>query len=373
MSREWGHGRSKNGGSFDQNVGVRGVVYVLSNPFFREGFYKIGCTTKSGSVRAAQLDASAGGAIPQGYTCVFEKRVVDCGSAERRAFEKLGEHRRGRIWEERGRTAGQEFFEVPLERAIRAIEEACAEIELEEEERRARADEELRLRQEQEEQQRRLAETGDAEEPRSSYVFSWDKPRPGPSPGAVVAVVAAAVFVVVVFSGPRKSHVAVQAPRENSRPVPVQVGPTSPRSLQGGEVASAEQGRVLLPPGVAESNRHVVQFPPGGSAMYFAGKADGAAQASSVRLYAPPTAQGRYAVLVIKMPQNDVYAQAYLEPNDLAELAMPEGRFRLVYTKGFEWLGTKLMFGPASEVKQYGNEFDVAKGSPVVRVELPMD
>ncbi len=107
--------------------------------------------------------------------------------------------------------------------------------------------------------------------------------------------------------------------------------------------------------------------------MYFAGKADGVAQASSVRLYAPPTAQGRYAVLVIRMPQNDVYAQAYLEPNDLAELAIPEGRFRLVYTKGFEWLGTKLMFGPASEVKQYGNEFYVAKGSAVVRVELPMD
>ncbi len=361
--------------SWEQNDGVPGVVYVLRNPFFRDGFYKIGQTRHSGAVRARSLNKKAGGAIPQAYECVYEKRVVDCGRAERRTFEKLHEFRRGNHFWQDGRQGGQEFFEVPLERAVAAIEQACDEIEFEHKEMLMRETAERQRRAEEQASARSKAaeaEAGEAET-QSSYVYSWNKPKPGPSTGAVLAWICAAVFAGVLLM---KSSKPQQQPR----------GALASPQLQPSTRVLADRNQVQPPqsngadgmpmsvvptmPGVQQST---VPFPPGGSATYFAGKADGAAQASSVRLYVPAVAQGRYAVLVIRMPQNDVYAQAYLEPNDLAELAMPEGRFRLVYTKGFEWLGTKLMFGPASEVKQYGNEFDVAKGSPVVRVELPMD
>src|SRR5262252_7224846 len=99
--------RRGSGGGFDQNIGVAGVVYILSNDGFREGYYKIGCTRRSGHARAFDLNVDASTGTPGSFRRVFEHRTVDCGRAERLVHARLREHRRGK-W-------GQEFFEIELD------------------------------------------------------------------------------------------------------------------------------------------------------------------------------------------------------------------------------------------------------------------
>src|SRR5688572_20286223 len=77
---------------FDQNNGVAGVVYILSNDGFKEGYYKIGCSRRSGHARAFSLNADANTGTPGSFKCVFEQRTVDCGRAERLVFERLHKH-----------------------------------------------------------------------------------------------------------------------------------------------------------------------------------------------------------------------------------------------------------------------------------------
>jgi hypothetical protein len=78
-------------------------------------------------------------------------------------------------------------------------------------------------------------------------------------------------------------------------------------------------------------------------------------------------------VLVVAVPQERVYAVAYLDPGGLAEVVLPAGRFRLVYSSGTDWLGEGLLFGPQSHLKPVGSEFEAAGGSTLVRAELPVD
>lgn len=111
--------RSQNRGrkNFRQNHGEPGVVYVLENPGLREGWWKIGCSTRSGHVRAAELNKDATTGTPGIFQCVFEQRTLDCGLAEQRVFVALATARKGK--------RGQEYFEVGLVRAQQVISEIC--------------------------------------------------------------------------------------------------------------------------------------------------------------------------------------------------------------------------------------------------------
>ncbi|MBK6616234.1 MAG: GIY-YIG nuclease family protein [Ottowia sp.] len=114
--------------SFEQNDGVRGVVYILQNDGFKDGYWKIGSSRHSGDRRAEQLNAQAGTAIPACFRCLFERRVEDCGRAERVVHARLRRFRRGRHGVARdGNAWGQEFFEVDLALAMQTIEEVCRE------------------------------------------------------------------------------------------------------------------------------------------------------------------------------------------------------------------------------------------------------
>jgi len=113
--------RGSGTGGFDQNIGIAGVVYILSNDGFRDGYYKIGCTRRSGRARAFALNIDANTGTPGSFRCVFEQRTVDCGRAERLVFERLGQYRRGK--------PGQEFFEVGLDLARQTISSVCTEVD----------------------------------------------------------------------------------------------------------------------------------------------------------------------------------------------------------------------------------------------------
>ena len=106
----------------DKVAGKRGYVYILENPGLRAGFIKIGATTRSGAIRAAELNEDAGTGTPGAYTCVFEFGCLDCGAAEKRVHREFAKERRHQ-------KRGQEFFEVDRSRAIAAILRACAEID----------------------------------------------------------------------------------------------------------------------------------------------------------------------------------------------------------------------------------------------------
>lgn len=107
--------------NFRQNHGRPGVIYILSNPGLRSGIWKIGCSTRSGSVRAIELNSGAGTGTPGTFECIWEHETSNCGQAEELVFLKLAEYRRGK-W-------GQEFFEVELAVAKQVIIETCAEID----------------------------------------------------------------------------------------------------------------------------------------------------------------------------------------------------------------------------------------------------
>lgn len=113
--------RRDSGGGFDQNNGVAGVVYILRNDGLREGYYKIGCSRRSGHARAFDLNVDANTGTPGSFKCVFEQRTVDCGRAERLVFERLRKHRRGKF--------GQEFFEVELDLARQTVLSVCAHVD----------------------------------------------------------------------------------------------------------------------------------------------------------------------------------------------------------------------------------------------------
>ncbi len=109
-------------GGYRQNYGRPGVVYILENPGLREGWWKIGCSTRSGSHRARDLNDEATTGTPGAFRCIFEFRTLDCGLAEERVFSELAEYRRGK--------QGQEYFEVGIQHARAAIERCCLQVDL---------------------------------------------------------------------------------------------------------------------------------------------------------------------------------------------------------------------------------------------------
>lgn len=113
--------RTKYKNIYRKNHGVPGVIYVLDNPGLREGIIKIGCSRRSGEVRARQLNLDASTGTPGIFRCVFECRTDDCGKAEERVFKKLVKYRRGK-W-------GQEYFEVALDHAKETIIQTCSDVD----------------------------------------------------------------------------------------------------------------------------------------------------------------------------------------------------------------------------------------------------
>lgn len=98
---------------YKQNHGKPGVVYILRNAAFKQGLFKIGQSTKTGSVRAKQLNDDATTGTPAMYQCVFEHRTKDCGLAEELVHRELDAYRTGK-W-------GQEFFEISIDEAKATI------------------------------------------------------------------------------------------------------------------------------------------------------------------------------------------------------------------------------------------------------------
>ena len=107
--------------NYEQNHGVSGVVYILTNPGLREGFLKIGCSRYSGKKRAEDLNLKANTGTPGTFKCIYEKKTQDCGRAEQEVFKILAKFRRGKKY--------QEFFEVSSELARNTIDNVCNKID----------------------------------------------------------------------------------------------------------------------------------------------------------------------------------------------------------------------------------------------------
>jgi len=117
------HPKTNNRNDYRKNHGVPGIIYILDNPGLRKGVFKIGCTRRSGDIRARQLNIDANTGTPGTFRCIFECRTDDCGKAEESVFQKIAEHRRGK-W-------GQEYFEVELDHAKEIIVQICEEVDRE--------------------------------------------------------------------------------------------------------------------------------------------------------------------------------------------------------------------------------------------------
>ena len=107
--------------NYEQNHGVSGVVYILTNPGLRDGYLKIGCSRYSGKKRADDLNLTANTGTPGLFKCIYEKKTQDCGRAEQEVFKVLAKYRRGKKY--------QEFFEAPFDLAKKIIDEVCDAID----------------------------------------------------------------------------------------------------------------------------------------------------------------------------------------------------------------------------------------------------
>lgn len=107
--------------NYDRNDGRPGVVYVLANAAFRDNWWKIGQSTRSGQHRARDLNFEASTGTPKHFHCVFEVPTKDCGRAEKAVHARLAQYRMG--------ATGQEYFCVPLETAKAVIVEECERID----------------------------------------------------------------------------------------------------------------------------------------------------------------------------------------------------------------------------------------------------
>ncbi len=115
--------RKKSTAYRQQNLGVPGVVYVLSNPGLRDGVHKVGCSRRSGRIRANELSRSASTGTPGQFICIYEIETLDCGLAEFRLLKMLSQHRVGK--------PGQEYMELAIEPLTAVIMQVCQEVDAE--------------------------------------------------------------------------------------------------------------------------------------------------------------------------------------------------------------------------------------------------
>jgi hypothetical protein len=86
-----------------------GDIYVLSNPHMT-GLVKAGCTTRSPTVRAAELSEPTG--VPGRYVVERSWRVADAPAAERLVHAALTAYR----------LPGSEHFRLPVAAAVERVE-----------------------------------------------------------------------------------------------------------------------------------------------------------------------------------------------------------------------------------------------------------
>lgn len=400
--------------SYDQNVGVVGVVYILQNEGFKDDFLKIGSTRHSGQYRADQINKEASTGIPACFKCTFQLRVLDCGTAERRVHARLRSFRRGRHGMRYGKAWGQEFFQIDAQTAEDVIRAVCREVneevaqaervrEQEATARRVAALQALRAmdgdavdgagRQDASPNEKAdyTAETGPSSAATGGGVRPWP-PREAQAGVAWSQVGAIAVALCVGFAllsnaGRSRPATAVPVPDSAHSKLlvrsPTAVASTSDESLPPPGQQPGTAAVAAVPPvfdAAPTEDRSLGEraglrqqpFPPGGSTFYFSGKPDVQAAAGSLRLYAPASSLNRYAVMVVRVPSDSVYAQAFLEPNDVADVVLPEGRFRLAFATGMQWFGTRPMFGPGHEAVAIEAEINARRGTGTLRMELPL-
>ena len=91
-----------------------GWVYVLKNRAFKEPLLKIGRTARSPMERTHELGTAT--AVPEGFELVYFVHVANRNDAEKYVHDALATYRK---------SPKKEFFEVPLTRAIEALDRAA--------------------------------------------------------------------------------------------------------------------------------------------------------------------------------------------------------------------------------------------------------
>lgn len=97
-----------------------GVVYIFGNAAHRETVVKIGRTNRSAEIRATELSRATG--VPTPFRVLYKEAVCDCVRAEKIIHQRLAGFRMNKR---------REFFDIPLECAIRAVFEACLDVNAE--------------------------------------------------------------------------------------------------------------------------------------------------------------------------------------------------------------------------------------------------
>jgi len=113
--------------SYEQNMGVPGVVYILKNSGLAPGWVKMGHSRHSGSKRAKDLNDDANTGTPGSFVCIYEHKTQDCGKAEKEAFKALSRFRAPT-------KKGQEYFIIDndqMDYAKRIIKDVCERVDIE--------------------------------------------------------------------------------------------------------------------------------------------------------------------------------------------------------------------------------------------------
>jgi hypothetical protein len=96
-------------------LGAAGYIYILSNPSM-PGLLKIGKTTRSALLRAAEL--SGGSGVPTPFVVEFELLVSDCDTVENEIHARVANMRIG---------LDREFFRIGLSEARSVVGEVTAQ------------------------------------------------------------------------------------------------------------------------------------------------------------------------------------------------------------------------------------------------------
>lgn len=94
----------------------QGHVYILTNSSLRDGFIKIGKTTKTPDERAKELSSTT--SIPSTFVVAYSHEFKDCNFTEREIHKKLSDYRVNN---------DREFFDCSVDRAIQAFNELIIE------------------------------------------------------------------------------------------------------------------------------------------------------------------------------------------------------------------------------------------------------
>jgi len=95
---------------YKQNKNV-GWVYIMRNPAFKDPILKIGKTGRPPGKRAAELGSST--SVPEDFQLIYFIHASNYHEAETLVHRRLAKYRK---------TRSKEFFNVPLGRAIEALD-----------------------------------------------------------------------------------------------------------------------------------------------------------------------------------------------------------------------------------------------------------